>query len=142
MFNRRKSYTDPKRRDIQFHVGDRMFLKVSPMKGVIRFGKIGKLTPRYIGPFEILNRINNVSYRLALPSDLSHIHPVFHISMLRKYIPHPSHALPVQEVTIGEDLSYEENPIAVLDRQVRRLRNKEISMIKVQWQRHNAKEST
>ena len=142
MFSRQKSYTDSKRRDIQFDVGDHVFLKVSLMKGVTRFGRRGKLTPRYIGPFEILNRIGSVSYRLALPLNLSHVHPVFHISMLRKYIPHPSHALPVQEVTIGDDLSYEEKPIAVLDRQVRKLRNKEISMIKVQWQRHNAEEST
>ena len=112
------------------------------MKGVMRFGKRGKLTPSYIGQFEILSRIGNVSYRLALPPNLSHVHPVFHISMLKKYIPHPSHALSVQEITIGEDLSYEEKPIAVLDRQVRRLRNKEVSMIKVQCQRHNTKEST
>ena len=109
-----------------------MFLKVSLMKGVMRFGKRGKLTPRYIGSFEILNRISNVSYRLALPPNLNHVHPVFHISVLRKYIPYPSHALPVQEVIIGEDLSYEEKPIAVLDRQTRKLRNKEILMIKVQ----------
>ena len=112
------------------------------MKGVMRFGKRGKLTLRYIGPFEILNKIGNMSYRLALPPNLSHVHLVFHISMLRKYIPHPSHALPIQEVTIGEDLSYEEKLVAVLDKQIRKLRNKEISMIKVQWQRHNAEEST
>ena len=96
------------------------------MKGVMRFGKRGKLTPRYIGPFEILNRIGNVSYRLALPLNISHVHPVFHISLLIKYIPHPSHALLVQEVTIGEDLSYEEKPMTVLDRQIKKLRNKEI----------------
>ena len=101
------------------------------MKGVMRFDKKQKLILRYIRPFEILNRIDNVSYRLALPPDLSHVHPVFHISMLRKYIPHPSHALPTQEVTIEENLSYEEKPIAVLDRQVRKLRNKKIPMIKV-----------
>ena len=79
-----------------------------------------------------MNRVGNVSYILALSPNLSHVHPVFHISMLRKYISHPSHALPIQEVTIEEDLSYEEKPIAVLDRQIKKLRNKEISMIKVQ----------
>ena len=142
VFSRQKSYTDPKRRDIQFDIGDHVFLKVSPMKGVMRFGKRGKLTLRYIGPFEILNRIGNVSYRLALPPNLNHVHPVFHLSMLKKYIPHPSHALPIQEVTIEEDLSYEEKLVAVLDKQVRRLRNKEISMIKVQWQRHSIEECT
>ena len=91
MFSRQKSYTDPKRRDIQFDVGDHVFLKVSPMKEVMRFGKRWRHAPRYIGPFEILNRIGNVSYKLALPPNLSHVHPVFYISMLRKYIPCPSH---------------------------------------------------
>ena len=131
VFSRQKSYIDPKRRDIQFDVGDHVFLKVSPIKRVMRFGKRRKLTPRYIGPFEILNWIGNVSYRLVLPLNLNHVHPVFHISMLRKYIPHPSHVLPTQKVTIEKDLSYEEKPVAVLNRQVRKLRNKEISMIKV-----------
>ena len=93
-----------------------MFLKVSPMKGVMRFGKREKLTSRYIGPFEILNRIGNISYRLALLPNLSHVHPLFYISMLRKYIPHSSHALPMQEVTIEEDLSYKEKYVAMLDR--------------------------
>ena len=101
------------------------------MKGVKIFRKKEKLTPRYIWSFEILNRIGNVSYRLALPPNLSHVHPLFYISMLRKYIPHPSHVLPMQEVTIEKDLSYEEKSIAVLDRQVKKLRNKKISMIKV-----------
>ena len=119
-----------------------MFLKISPMKGVMRFGKKEKLTPKYIGPFEVLNRIGNVSYRLALPPNLNHVHSIFHISMLKKYIPDPSHVLPTQEVTVEENLSYEEEHVAVLDRQVRKLRNKKISMIKVQWQRHNDKENT
>ena len=116
VFRIQKSYTDPKRRDIQFDVGDHVFLKVSPMKGVMRFSNREKLTLRHIGPFEILNRISNVSYKLALSPNLSHVHTIFHISMLRKYIPHPSHALSIQEVTIEKDLSYEEKPIAVLDR--------------------------
>ena len=82
-FSRQKSYADPKRKDVQFAVGDHVFLKVSPMKGVMRFGKKGKLSPRYVGSFEILNRVGSVSYRLALPPSFSHVHPVFHISMLR-----------------------------------------------------------
>ena len=92
-FSRQKSYADPKRKDVQFSVGDHLFLKVSPMKGVIRFGKKGKLSPRYVGPFEILDRVGNVSYRLAPPPSFNHMHPVFHISMLRKYVPNPSHVL-------------------------------------------------
>ena len=136
-FSRQKSYADPRRRDVQFGVGDHVFLKISPMKGVmsfgkkgkltpryIRFGKKGKLTPRYIRSFEILDRVGNVSYRLALPPNFGHVHPVFHISMLRKYVPHPSHILQTQEIEVDKDLSYEEVPVAIVDRQIRKLRNK------------------
>src|SRR5262249_40280737 len=141
-FSRQKSYADTKRRDIRFQPGDHVFLKVSPMKGVIRFGKRGKLNPRYIGPFEILDRVGNVSYRLALPPHLSYVHPVFHISMLRKYIPDSTHVLKAPDIEITEDLSYEEIPFAIVDRQIRKLRNKEIPMIKVQWQNHGMDECT
>ena len=91
--SRQKRYADPKRRDVEFQVGDHVFRKVSPMKGRVRFGKKGKLAPRYIGPFEILERIGLVTYRLALSPDISQVHPVFHISMLRKYISDPSYVL-------------------------------------------------
>ena len=82
--SRKKSYANPKHRDEEFQVGDYVFLKVSPMKGVMRFGKKGKLAPRYIGPFKILERIGVIAHRLALPPDMSQVHPVFHVSMLRK----------------------------------------------------------
>ena len=141
-FSRQKSYADPRRRDVQFGVGDHVFLKISPMKGVMRFGKKGKLTPRYIGPFEILDRVGNVSYRLSLPPNFGHVHPVFHISMLRKYVPHPSHILQTQEIEVDKALSYEEVPIAIVDRQIRKMRNKEIAMVKVQWQNHEVEECT
>uniref|UniRef100_A0A2N9G885 RNA-directed DNA polymerase n=1 Tax=Fagus sylvatica TaxID=28930 RepID=A0A2N9G885_FAGSY len=91
--SRQKSYADKKRRKLELEVGDHVFLKVSPWKGVARFGKKGKLSPRYVGPFEILERVGPVAYRLALPPALSKIHDVFHVSALRKYIPHPSHVL-------------------------------------------------
>ena len=107
-FSRQKSYADPRRRDVQFGVVDHVFLKISPMKGVMRFRKKRKLTPRYIGPFEILDRVGNVSYILALPPNFGHVHPVFHISMLRKYVPDPSHILQTQEIEVDKDLSYEE----------------------------------
>ena len=81
-FSRQQSYADLKRRDVQFNVGDHVFLKISPMKGVMRFGKKGKLAPRYIGPFQILNRVGKVSYRLALSSQMSQVHPMFYVSLL------------------------------------------------------------
>ena len=107
-FSRQQSYADLKRRAVQFSVGDHVFLKISPMKGVMRFGKKGKLAPRYIGPYEILDRVGKVSYRLALPPHLSQVHPVFHISLLRKYVPNEMHVLSVQEIPVRDDLSFEE----------------------------------
>ena len=91
--SRQESYADPKCRDVKFQVGDYAFSKVSLMKGVMRFGKKGKLASRYIGPFEILEKICIVAYRLALPPNMSQVHPVFHVLMLRKYIFDPSHVL-------------------------------------------------
>ena len=135
--SRQKSYADPKRRDVEFQVGDYVFLKVSPMKGVMRFGKKEKLAPRYIGPFEILERIGNVAYRLALPSNMSQVHPVFHVSMLRKYISDPSLVLQPQSVEVNEDLTYEEEPVVVMNFQVRQLRSKVIPMVIVLWRSNN-----
>ena len=94
--NRQKIYADNRRRDLEFEVGDMVFLRISPWKGILRFGKHGKLSPWYLGPFRIVDRIGEVAYRLELPSDLDRIHDVFHVSMLRKYIPDPSHVLPEQ----------------------------------------------
>ncbi|KAL5541142.1 hypothetical protein UlMin_044374 [Ulmus minor] len=90
---RQKSYADKRRRSLEFQVGDLVFLKVAPMKGVMRFGKKGKLSPRFIGPFEILERIGKVTYKIALPPELSSVHNVFHVSMLKKYVSDPSHVL-------------------------------------------------
>jgi len=96
-------------------VGDWVFLKLSPWKGVVRFGKRGKLSPRYIGPYEILERVGPVAYRIALPPELSRMHDVFHVSMLRKYISDPSHVLESQPVELRFDLSYVEQPVQILD---------------------------
>ncbi|CAM8890537.1 unnamed protein product [Rhodiola kirilowii] len=140
--SRQKSYADPKRRELEFQVGDHVFLRVSPMKGVMRFGKKGKLSPRYIGPFEILERVGNVAYRLAFPPTLFGVHPVFHISMLRKYMPDPSHVLEYERLQMDDTLSYDEQPVEILDRQVKRLRNKEVSSVKVLWRNHTEAEAT
>ena len=114
-----------------FEVGDHVFLKISPRRGLMRFGKSGKLSPRFIGPFEILERIGEVAYRLALPPQLSGVHDVFHVSMLRKYEPDPSHVLDWTDLEVGGDASYEERPVRVLDRRDQVLRGKTIPLVKV-----------
>ena len=91
--SRQKSYADVRRRPLEFEVGDHVFLKVMPQREVVRFGKHGKLSPRFIRPFEILERIGSVAYRLALPPSMSGVHEVFHVSMLRKYTPNPAHVV-------------------------------------------------
>ena len=91
--DRQKSYADKRRRPLEFQVGDKVFLKVSLMRGVVRFRQKGKLVKRFVGPFEIKGRIRDVAYRLVLPPELAGVHDVFHVSMLRKYIPDPTHVL-------------------------------------------------
>ena len=109
--SRQKSYVDAKRRDVEFEVGDYVFLRVSPMRGVKRFGAKGKLSPRFIGPFQILDRVGAVAYRIALPPSLSSVQDVFHVSMLRKYVSDPTHVLSYEHLQLDQDLSYEEKPI-------------------------------
>ncbi|CAN4102378.1 unnamed protein product [Withania somnifera] len=99
--------------------------KVSPMKGVMRFGKKGKPIPRYIGPYKIIRRYGQVAYELELPQELSIVHPVFHVSMLRRCIGDPSRITPIEDVQVTEELGYEKVPVSILDRQVKKLRNKE-----------------
>ncbi|XP_073118548.1 uncharacterized protein [Henckelia pumila] len=140
--SRQKSYADRRRRELEFQVGDHVFLKVSPWKGVLRFGMKEKLSPRYIGPFEILDKVGTRAYRVALPPNLEGVHNVFHITMLRKYISNPSHVIRHEPVLWKPDLSYEEIPIQILDTQVRKLRNKEIKMVKVLWRNQLVEEAT
>ncbi|KAA3471065.1 DNA/RNA polymerases superfamily protein [Gossypium australe] len=132
--NIQKSYADLKRKDIEFRVGDKVFLKLSPWKKVLRFGRKGKLSLRFIGPSEITERIGLVAYRLALPSELEKIHDVFHVSMLCRYHLDPSHVIVSSEVEI--------QPVKILAREVKQLRNKSISLVKVLWQRHRVEEAT
>ncbi|XP_070002329.1 uncharacterized protein [Nicotiana sylvestris] len=101
-----------------FIVGEQVLLRVSPMQGMMRFGKKGKLSPRFIGPFEILDRVGEVAYILAFPPSLSAVHPVFHVLMLRKYHDDPSHVLNFSTVQLDKELSYKEESVAILDRQV------------------------
>ncbi|KAL0549580.1 hypothetical protein IC582_014065 [Cucumis melo] len=140
--SRQKSYADVRRKDLEFEVGDKVFLKVAPMRGVLHFERRGKLSPRFVGPFEILERIGPVAYRLALPPSLSTVHDVFHVSMLRKYVPDPSHVVDYEPLEIDENLSYTEQPVEVLAREVKTLRNKEIPLVKVLWRNHRVEEAT
>ena len=112
-------------------MGDRVFLKISPWKGILRFGRRGKLRPRYIGPYEIIAIVGPVAYRLDLPPELSKVHNVFHVSMLRKYIPDPSHVLRDQPVELKDNLTYKEQPMQIVDRKEQILRNKVIPLVKV-----------
>ncbi|XP_070050379.1 uncharacterized protein [Nicotiana tomentosiformis] len=123
----KKSYSDVHRRDLEFKEYDWVFLKVSPMKGIMRFGKNGKLSPRYGGPYKIIQRIGLVAYKLELPPEMSLVHPIFHASMLKKVVGDPSAIVPVETIEVNEELLYAEIPVAILDRQVRKLRNKEIT---------------
>ncbi|KAJ9544341.1 hypothetical protein OSB04_024048 [Centaurea solstitialis] len=134
--NRQKSYADKRRKDIEFQVGDQVMLKVSPWKGVIRFGKKGKLSPRFIGPFKITKRIGAVAYKLDLPVELGGIHNTFHVSNLRKCLAHPGTAIPLSEISIDSKMNFVEEPVAIVDRKIRKLRNKEIELVKVQWKFH------
>ena len=106
--SRQKSYADTRRRKLEYQVGDHVFLRVSPTKGVMRFGIKGKLSPRFIGPFEVLERVGEVAYRLALPPMLAGVHNVFHVSMLRKYVPDGNHVVAYEPLQLREDLTYEE----------------------------------
>ncbi|WMV47564.1 hypothetical protein MTR67_040949 [Solanum verrucosum] len=112
------------------------------MKGFMRFGKKGKLSPQYIGPYRIVNRIGNVAYELELPQEITAVHPVFHISMLRKCMRDPSLIVQTENVEIKDNLSYEEIPVQILDLQVRKLRTKEVASVKVLWRNQFVEEAT
>ncbi|KAM6542235.1 hypothetical protein CsatB_006682 [Cannabis sativa] len=141
-WSKQKSYADPKRRDVTFQPGDHVFLRVSPMKGIRRFGKKGKLSPRFIGPFEILEKVGQVAYRLALPPSLSAVHNVFHVSMLRKYVSDPMHVMSYEALELQPDLSYDEQPVQILDKKEKVLRTKTIPLVKVLWRNSKVEEAT
>ncbi|CAN6678113.1 unnamed protein product [Malus baccata var. baccata] len=123
--DRQKSLTTKHATDRKYNVGDWVLLKLSPWKGVVQFGKKGKLSPRYIGPYMITKRVGDVAYRLELPSELSKVHDVFHVSMLQHYVLDPSHVIPPQPLEINLDLTYDEEPVTLLDWKDKELRNRQ-----------------
>ncbi|GJV94937.1 putative reverse transcriptase domain-containing protein [Tanacetum coccineum] len=124
--DRQKSYADNRRKPLEFEEGDHVLLKVSPWKGVVRFGKKGKLAPRYVGPFEILERIGPIAYRLRLPQELSNVHDTFHVSNLKKCLADASLHVPFEEIKIDKILRFVEEPVEIMDREVKRLKRSRI----------------
>ena len=140
--SRKKSYADVRRRSLEFQVGDHVFLKVMPKRGVVRFGKRGKLSPRFIGPFEILERVGTVAYRLALPPSMSGVHEVFHISMPRRYTPDPAHVVDWGEIEVDTDGTFEEGPVCTMDSRDQVLRRKTMRLVRVLWRHRGVEELT
>jgi hypothetical protein len=140
--SRQKSYADIRRKPLQFQVGDFVYLRVSPTRGIQRFGVKGKLAPRYIGPFEILEICGPVANCLQLPPQLTAIHNIFHVSQLRKCLKVPTEITDSQAIEIEPDLTYTEHPLRVLDTKERSTRRETIRMFKIQWNHHTEEEAT
>ena len=131
-----------RRRPLEFEVGDHVFLKVIPKRGVVRFGKRGKLSLRFIRPFEILERVGTVAYWLALPPSMSSVHEVFHVSMLRKYTPDPAHVVDWGQIEVDTDETFEEGPMCIVDSRDQVLRHKTVRLVLVLWRHYRVEEST
>ena len=140
--DRQKSYVDLKRKDIEYEAEDKVFLKVSLWRKILRFRKKGKPSPRFIEPYEILERIEPVAYRLALSPELAKLYNVFHVSMLRRYLYDESHILPVQDIQMHLDFTFDEELKAILDHEVKQLRSKQVPLVNVLWQYHGMEEAT
>ena len=140
--SRQKSYADVLRRPLEFEVGDHVFLKVMPKRGVVRLGKRGKLSPRFIGPFEILEMIGVVAYRLVLPPSMSGVHEVFHVSMLRKYTPDPAYVVDWGQIKVNTDETFEEGPVFILDSRDQVLRRRTVRLVRVLWRHYGVEELT
>jgi hypothetical protein len=140
--SRQKSYVDHKRRELSFEVRDFVYLRVSPMRGLRHFKLRGKLAPRFIGPFKILEKRGEVAYQLELPPQLSDVHDVFHVFQLKKCLCVPEEQLPMEDLDAKEDISYQVYPVKILETSERVTRNKKNRMCKVQWSHHTKEEAT
>jgi hypothetical protein len=141
-YSRQKSYVDNRRRPLEFEVGDRVFLKVSPMRGVMRFRKKGKLSPKFVGPFKITQRVGRLAYRIVLPPDLVGTRDIFHVTMLRKYIANPDVIVEYEPLEIQEGLTYMEEKVKIVDKKELVLCNKMIPIVKVLRRNHGVEEAS
>ncbi|GJT75536.1 putative reverse transcriptase domain-containing protein [Tanacetum coccineum] len=141
-YSRQKSYADRRAKPLEFEVGDMALLKVSPWKGTVRFGKRGKLSPRYIGPFKILARVGPVAYMLELPEELKGIHNTFHVSNLKKCLAEGDIVVLIDEIQLDDKLNMTEEPVEVVDREVKRLKQSQIHIVKVYWNSQRGPEFT
>ncbi|GJU16460.1 putative reverse transcriptase domain-containing protein [Tanacetum coccineum] len=140
--DRQKSYANIRRKPMVFQVGDKVMLKVSPWKGVVRFGKRGKLNPRYVGPFKVIERVGTVAYKLELPQQLSRVHNTFHVSNLKKCLSDESLVIPLEELRVDDKLHFVEEPVEVMDREIKQLKRSRIPIIKVRWNSKRGPEFT
>jgi hypothetical protein len=140
--SRQKSYADVRRQDLEFVVGDQVLLRVSPTKGVVWFGVSGKLSPRYIGSFTILARVGSLAYRLQLSDSMAGVHPVFHVSMLRKFLRDLNHQIEMEPIAVQQDLTLECHPMRILESSERVLRKRSIKYVKVLWTNQSQREAT
>ncbi|GKB01917.1 hypothetical protein Tco_0829961 [Tanacetum coccineum] len=140
--DRQKSYADLKRKPMEFQVGDKVMLKVSPWKWVVRFGKRGKLNPRYIGPFKVLEKVGSVAYKLELPQELSRVHNTFHVSNLKKCYADEPLAVPLDELHFDDKLHFVEEPVEIMEREAKQLRQSRVPIVKVRWNSRRGPEFT
>ncbi|GKB82185.1 putative reverse transcriptase domain-containing protein [Tanacetum coccineum] len=140
--DRQKSYADKRRKPLEFSVGDYVLLKVSPWKGVVRFGKKGKLAPRFVGPFEIIEKVGPVAYRLDLPEELNGVHDTFHVSNLKKCLADPTLKVPLDEIRVDAKLNFVEEPVEILEREFKKLKRSRIAIVKVRWNSKRGPEFT
>ena len=140
--DRQKSYANLKRKDIQYKIGKKLFLKVSPWKKIMRFRRNGNLSPRFIRPNDVIEKVGPVAYSLALPPELEKIYNIFHVSMLRRCRSDPSHVVSSEIIELRRDLTYEEEPVEIFAREFKELRNRQIPLVKVLWKNHKTKEAT